>query len=188
MTDINDLLFSEIANDLANGKQVPSGQLSSVLQAVVQAQDYRTKYLQVFESGVAVAGVSVAFTVRIRFGVRVMVERVAYVNQQVADTTRVFTSIDRLNKPSFAMRFGAATVAPAAFSQIVGEMAISKDIVVDDQMPGPFVVPSDGELRFDAFAPAGTFTAGAQQVFVFAREMPQERDWQRFKAQTVLIT
>lgn len=190
MTRINDQVMGEIAAELDNSDQIQSGALGKNLQAVLNADEFRRRYVQIEEVGVPDAIADTFVIIRIRTGFRYRVDRVAWNNQQAGAAANLLMVIERTDPAvaNFRNVIGNAVLPAATFQAVVGDMFVMATASVDEQRPGPFIVPALAELRFDLTKfGGGILEAGAQILTLFGERLPPERDWERTRADTVLV-
>jgi len=190
MTRINDQVIGQIAADLDNADTIQSGVLNPTLQPVLNAEEFRKKYVQIQETAVTAAtDVSVVIRIRTKFRWRVL--RAAWKNTMVNDKALVVISSDRTVPvvPGFFQRLGEAEIKKASEEVIIGDMSPDFQSTQQEQRPGPFIIPAAGELRFDitSMAAGGLFELGTQVLELFGERLPDERSWDRIRANTVVV-
>jgi len=190
MTRINDQVMGEIAADLENSDTIQSGVLADFLQPVLDADEFRRQLVQITEVGVPDAIADTFVIIRIRTGYRYRVDFVSWQNQQVGSKADLTITISRTDPAiaNFGIRQGNIVIDDGAKELVVGPMALMAQSLANEQRPGPFIVPASAELTFDLRKTGGgILEAGAQILELMGTRLPNERNWERFRAQTVLV-
>jgi len=90
--------------------------------------------------------------------------------------------------PDSFIHQGRATVNKGVTEVVVGPQAFSQASVSDNDRPFSIFVPASAELRFDLTKlGGGVLESGSQVLQMFIEELPPERSYERFRAQTVLV-
>jgi len=194
MPPLNDDILAQIGLDWGDNSVYGSPSLVEALLPTLDAQEYRRRLVQVREFGIA-DGVGDTFVlIRLRPGPRTawLVIGASWENQQAGAEADLIMRVERTVPavPDFRRTVGVAMLPEATTEVVVGPMALVTAAVPsrNEQRPFEILVPALSELRFDLTKTGGgILEAGAQILEMTMLEIPRERSWERFRAQTVIV-
>jgi len=189
---LSDDFLVAIALDFNDEQNQQAAQFIKGLLPVVQAQDYRRVFRYVQETGLPDGVTDTTVIVRLRpKPVAWRVHTVSWNNGQPGSAAQLLMSTDRKDPdaPNAFIHQGRATIGQGRTELVVGPQAFSMATSFDNERPFQIFVPSAAELRFDLTkVGGGLLEAGSQVLQMVVEELPPERDYERFKAQTVLVS
>jgi len=189
---LSDDFLQAIALDFNSEQPRGGATILPALLATVESQQYRRIFRNVQETGLPDGVTNTSVIVRLRpKTVAWMVRVVSWNNGQAGSGAELIMSTDRKDPdvPNSFIHQGRATIASASNEVVVGPMSFTMATVTNNERPFEIFVPAAAELRFELRkVGGGILEGGAQTLQMFIEEMPPERSYARFRAQTVLVT
>jgi len=195
MPPLNDDILAVLGTDFGDNSVYPSPGLLNALIPVLEVEAYRRRLVQITEFVVANGTTNTTVTMRMRPGPDTawLVVGAAWQNQQPGSEAALEMLLERTDPavPDFFRIVGNAVIMRASTEVVVGPMALQTTAVpvTSEQRPAEIFVPADAELRFNLTkSGGGVLEGGAQRLELSLLEVPRQKTWVRFRAQTVLVT